>query len=520
MSQEARRIAGRYEVSLLDGGGMGLIWKGYDTVLDRQVAIKQIRTDGNAARRKELADRFRREARVTAKIEHPGVPAVYDAAIDRDIDDIEQLYLVMQFVRGVTVADLLAEQGPLPVAWAVAITAQICAVLSHAHAIPIVHRDLKPSNVMVDVDGNIKVLDFGIAAVLNTDVTKLTAPGDGVGSRDYMSPEQFYGTPVSPRSDLYALGCLLHEMLTGRKVFEGTSDPALQHIQDAPTPVRELRSDIDPAIEQLVLDLLAKAAEDRPASAQEVFDRLVPFLPRTGQPRPQPSADGTPDPTRPYREPLAPRRLATPQPVPVPSSPVHAAVAHLTPSLIEELNSAEQKASALIDEERFTQAANILRDVLSSTDARAVAEHPRILELRSTRAAALFLGGSYRQALVAFEGLADSHALLAGHRDRQVMDYRKQAAYCHVELGDTEAALAGFRALLHDIQRDGRSHTAEALELQLQVGILLLAAHRLRDAATILGPLERDLLAQRGPNDSTVQEVRDLLTRIRLTDGS
>ncbi|MGI5523186.1 protein kinase domain-containing protein [Micromonospora sp. CA-259024] len=530
MSQP-RRIVNRYEVSLLDGGGMGTVWLGYDTVLDRQVAIKQIRSEHHysAALRRELADRFRREARVTAKIEHPGVPAVYDAAIDRDIDDIERLYLVMQFVRGVTVADLLSEEGPLPTHWAVAIAAQVCAVLSYAHAIPVVHRDLKPSNVMIDSGGNVKVLDFGVAAVLGTDVTRLTETGRIVGSRHYMSPEQFHGVGVSPRSDLYAVGCLLHEMLTGNKLFDGTSDPALQHVHEQPVPLRALRPDVDETIEQLVLDLLEKAPEDRPASAQEVFDRLAPFLPVPGAPRAGAGnyggalAEDRPDPTRPYRHPLAPRRPMAPQPGPQRTSPPAAPARQgqvLPGPLAAALEAAEEQATGLIDEERFSQAVNILEDALSSIDAQALTEHPRVLELRSIQAAALFLGGDFRRALDAFDALAAAYARVVGDHDERVLECRKQAAYCHAELGDNEAALAGFRALLRDVRRDCNGRSPEALELRHQIGIMLLAEHRLREAAEVLRSLHQDLLSVRGPDDPDAQEVRDLLTRIEWTDDT
>jgi serine/threonine protein kinase len=530
---EPRRIAGRYEVQPLDGGGMGTIWKGYDTVLDRLVAIKQIRPDRAAVQedRRELAERFRREARVTARIEHPGVPAVYDAAIDADNDDIEQLYLIMQLVQGVTVADLIAEHGPLPISWAAAVGAQVCAVLSYAHAIPVVHRDLKPGNVMVDRSGHVKVLDFGVAAVLGTDVTRLTQTGRMVGSRSYMSPEQFHGVGVSPRSDLYGLGCLLHEMLAGRKVFEGASDPALQHVHDPPTPLRVLRPDVDERLERLVLDLLAKSPEDRPASAQEVFDRLVPFLPRPDDP-PEPAgpAGDPPDPTGPYRRPLAPRRTAEPlSPVPgragsVPGSR-HQVVADPSvtgrplPADVEaHLDSAEEHANGLLDQERFAQAADVLGDALTTPQVRSAFDHPRVLEARSAHAAVLFLGGDYRRALAAFDALTAAYTRVVGPRHQRVLECRKQAAYCHAELGDTETALAGFRAVLSDLGGDQR--TTEVLELRMQIGILLLTAQRLREAANVLRPLEHDFAAVRPPGDPDLQEVRDLLTRIRLTGGT
>ncbi|MDG4789212.1 protein kinase [Micromonospora sp. WMMD1102] len=531
-SPHPRLIAGRYEVQPLDDGGMGTVWQGYDRVLDRLVAVKQIRGDRHhpAELRRELAERFRREARITAKIEHPGVPAVYDAAIDRGTDDVEQLYLVMQLVRGVTVADLLAENGPLPVPWAVSIAAQVCAVLSHAHAIPVVHRDLKPSNVMVDGDGNVKVLDFGVAAVLRTDVTQLTGTGQMIGSRDYMSPEQFHGVGVSPRSDLYALGCLLHEMLAGKRLFDGANDAALQHVHDRPTPLRGLRGDVPEAVERLVLDLLEKAPEDRPVSAQEVFGRLSPFLPApsapaaswTGQPDGDPEA--TADPTRPYRHPLAPRRLVAPpgvpRPVPSAPSPVVARRQVLPTTLAKELDNAEERASQLVDSDRLSQAVAVLDAALTSADAEGVLDHPRVLELRNTHAAVLFLGGDVRRALTAFEELADAFARKLGPDDLRVLECRKQAAYCHAELGDTDAALAGFRAVQEHVRSQHDDRSQDALELRTQIGILLLAANRLREAARTLRPLYDDLVATRGPDHPETREILDLLTRIRLTGGS
>lgn len=191
-------IGGRYELtSPISTGGMGQVWRGYDTVLDRDIAVKLIRPDltRDENTRAQLISRFRREARVTAKIEYSGVPAVYDAAFDTSAD---RLYLVMQPVHGVSLSDMLAERGAQDVEWAASVAAQGCAALSYAHAVPIVHRDLKPSNILISTDGVIKVVDFGVAAVLGTDVTQLTDTGDIVGSKPYMSPEQIRNTVISP----------------------------------------------------------------------------------------------------------------------------------------------------------------------------------------------------------------------------------------------------------------------------------------------------------------------------------
>ncbi|MEU4174049.1 serine/threonine-protein kinase [Streptomyces sp. NPDC026589] len=176
MSQQA--IAGRYELlEGLDSGGMGDVWRGYDAVLDRPVAVKLIRQQavlGSPQLAEEFAKRFRREARITAKIRHPGVPQVYDAVLD---DSYERLYLVMELVDGVALSSYIHPERPLPVSWAVAVAAQVATVLSYAHEVPVIHRDLKPGNILVARDGTVKVLDFGIAAILRSDVTKLTATG-------------------------------------------------------------------------------------------------------------------------------------------------------------------------------------------------------------------------------------------------------------------------------------------------------------------------------------------------------
>ena len=178
-----RVIAGRYELATILGqGGMGQVWTAYDQRLDRRVAVKLLRPDRVAGPTgSEAADdlrrRFVRECRVTAQVDHPGLVTVHDAGSDGD-----DLYLVMQYVEGADLADHLAEHDPYPWPWAVAIAAQLCAVLSAVHAVPIVHRDLKPRNAMVKPDGTLTVLDLGVASVMDTDTTRLTHTGSPIGS--------------------------------------------------------------------------------------------------------------------------------------------------------------------------------------------------------------------------------------------------------------------------------------------------------------------------------------------------
>ncbi|MGW4488637.1 serine/threonine-protein kinase [Amycolatopsis sp. NPDC004368] len=263
-------IADRYEVDELPlgRGGMGAVHRGHDRHLDRRVAIKLLRLPG---RDEELEERFAREARILATIDHPGVPTLYDFGTHDD-----RLFQVMQFVEGVSVADLLAEHGPLPVPWAAAIAAQTAAVLSAAHARSVCHRDLKPANLMLCPDGSVKVLDFGLAVLREADVARFTRAGQLLGTPSYMAPEQIQRGLAEPRSDLYALGCALHEMLTGRQLFTGPTAYAVfeKQVKDAPPAV----AGVPAALNALLAATLAKDPAHRPAGADELFAHLGPFV--------------------------------------------------------------------------------------------------------------------------------------------------------------------------------------------------------------------------------------------------
>ncbi|MFG2399466.1 serine/threonine-protein kinase [Streptomyces lydicus] len=319
-----RVIGGRYELSALLGqGGMGQVWIGYDRRLDRRVGVKLLRPDRVAGTPdgEEMRRRFVRECRVTAQVDHPGLVTVHDAG-----SDDEDLYLVMQYVEGADLSDHLAEHDPYPWPWAVSVAAQLCAVLASVHAVPIVHRDLKPRNVMIRPDGSLVVLDLGIASALDTDTTRLTHTGSPIGSPAYMAPEQAMGGAVGPHTDLYALGVLLHELLSGEVPFAGSTALGVlhRHLHEEPVPVRHLRPDVPEALEALVLHLLRKGPEARPADAQEVYQALAPLLPTAAT---GPQAAAVPlapmDPTRPFRQPHAPwpaRSTAAPAPAPTPTA--------------------------------------------------------------------------------------------------------------------------------------------------------------------------------------------------------
>lgn len=391
-----RVITGRYELSTLIGqGGMGQVWTAYDQRLDRRVAVKLLRPDKVAGSdADELRRRFVRECRVTAQVDHPGLVTVHDAGTEG-----EELFLVMQYVDGADLSGHLAERNPYPWQWAVAVAAQLCAVLSAVHAVPIVHRDLKPRNVMVKQDGTVTVLDLGVASVMDTDTTRLTHTGSPIGSPAYMAPEQAMGGAVGPYTDLYALGVLLHELLSGDVPFSGSTALGVlhRHLYEPPVPVRQLRPEVPEPLEALVLRLLAKDPQHRPASAQETYEQLLPMLPARGIP-----SGGPLDPTRPFLRPHAPwpDRARTP-----------AAQPQATPAVDKpDVAGAVDEVKRLLGEGRITQAVDILGSILPAAAERH-GEHSTVVRtLRKQYAATLMDDGQFRRALPELRRLADERA--------------------------------------------------------------------------------------------------------------
>lgn len=519
-------IAGRYElVEQLDAGGMGQVWRGYDGVLDREIAVKLIRRDviSTPEQAEEFAKRFRREARVTARIQHHGVPQVYDAVLDRSYD---RVYLVMEFVHGTSLRAFIDPHRPLPVSWAAAIAAQICAVLSHAHAIPVVHRDLKPDNVLVTEAGTVKLLDFGIAAILRTDVTRLTSSGNPIGTSRYMPPEQIQGAQITPHSDLYALGCVLHELLCGQPVFDGSNDFQLmqQHVYQAPRPLRELRAGVPESLERLVLHLLAKTPEQRPADAYDVYERLLPLLPLPGSRLPdgEQQPTGIPDPTLLYRRPNAPRPrpdTASPVPAPATGAPVAEPAAVLATEIRDAIKAAVSHSDELLEDDRFAQAADVLQNAIAPAAEALGTENARVLSLRARRAAILVIGGDFRHALPEFDALVVAYTRTAGPASSDAIACLRQAAHCRAELGQTTAALRQFRQVLTHVRAADGDASPTALDLRRNIGLLLLAEGNTTDARAQLKPLYEDLRVVYGPDHDETREVADILARLRLAEG-
>ncbi len=274
MSEKTRLLDGRYELGELVGrGGMAEVHKGYDTRLGREVAIKVLRSD--LARDVTFLARFRREAQSAAVLNHASIVAVYDSGKDSSVDADghihETPYIIMEYVEGRTLREVLTERGRLGGREAARITEGILDALAYSHRQGIVHRDIKPANVMLGADGSIKVMDFGIARALADSAATMTQTQAVIGTAQYLSPEQAQGLSVDARSDLYSTGCLLYELLTGRPPFVGDSPVAIayQHVGEAPPPPSAFAPDLDPALDNVVLHALTKDREARYQSASE-----------------------------------------------------------------------------------------------------------------------------------------------------------------------------------------------------------------------------------------------------------
>jgi eukaryotic-like serine/threonine-protein kinase len=263
MTTTPQVLLDRYEVGrLLGAGGMAEVFEGRDRLLARRVAIKVPLSQH--AHDPDFAQRFRREAQAAASLSHPGVVAVYDTGSENGTH-----FIVMEYVDGRTLKDVIRAEAPLYPDRAAEITADVCAALGAAHARGLVHRDVKPANIMLMPDGRVKLMDLGIARAAAGET--LTQTAAMLGTAQYLSPEQAQGQEVDFRSDLYSLGCCLYEMLTGTVPFRGATPVAIayRHVREDPAPPRLLNPDVPPSLEAVCLKAMAKRPEDRYQTAAE-----------------------------------------------------------------------------------------------------------------------------------------------------------------------------------------------------------------------------------------------------------
>jgi eukaryotic-like serine/threonine-protein kinase len=276
MATTPQVLLDRYEVGrLLGAGGMAEVYEGRDRLLARRVAIKVLQSQ--YARDQGFLLRFKREAQAAASLSHPNVVAVYDTGSEDGTH-----FIVMEFVDGRTLKDVIRQEGPLYPDRVAEICADVCSALVAAHARGLIHRDIKPGNVMLTPDGKVKVMDFGIARATTSETITQTAAV--IGTAQYISPEQAQGQAVDFRSDLYSLGCCLYEMLTGTVPFTGASPVAIayRHVREDPTPPRMLNPDVPAPLEAICLKAMAKLPDNRYQTAAEFRDDLERF--RNGEP--------------------------------------------------------------------------------------------------------------------------------------------------------------------------------------------------------------------------------------------
>ncbi|MEO3807062.1 protein kinase [Nonomuraea sp. B1E8] len=472
---------GRYRLDQyrLGRGGMGEVWGADDIVLARRVAIKFVLLPDA-----ELHQRFAREAKALSSLAHPGVPALYDFGTDNGSH-----YMIMQFIEGNGLHDVIAEHAPLSIGWVASIGAQIATVLEAAHEQDILHRDLKPSNLMLCRDGSIRVLDFGLAFMHDADMTTLTQTGQQLGTAAYMSPEQVEGKRGTVHADIYALGCVLYEAATRHPLFTGPNDHSVktQHITTSPMPAGRHRPDIPRGLDELLMAMVEKDPADRPASVREVYERLTPYLSGT-----EPLGDMTDHLASPlllYARALSRTTITGPSMSATKSGGVRDDFSQ------GDARRARREAQTLIRESRYSEATSMLEDALART--------PDAPGLREHLAEAYMAAGDYYRAAQGYRELA------ASREPGQAFHYRLQEATCHAHLGDTDLALHLMTALVADVPAED---DPQALELRRQIGELELSARFLDRARRTLAALLSDLERIYGADHAATERVRELLT--------
>ncbi len=261
-------LAGRYVIEKQIGiGGMAVVFRAYDRVIRRYVAVKMLKED--VAQDEAAVKRFINESKAVAMLSHPNIVSIYDVSVSG-----EYKYIVMEYIEGITLKSYISKKGALSSEEVIHYSRQILSALAHAHGKGIIHRDIKPQNIMLLKDGNIKVTDFGIAKLPNAETVTMT--DKAIGTVYYISPEQASGLAIDARSDLYSMGVVMYEMASGKLPFvaETPVSVALMQVNSEPTPPTEVNPDISKGMEQIILTAMAKSADERFATADQMLQRL------------------------------------------------------------------------------------------------------------------------------------------------------------------------------------------------------------------------------------------------------
>ncbi|MFF6905967.1 protein kinase [Streptomyces sp. NPDC012389] len=526
-----RVIAGRYRLGYpIGAGGMGEVWHAYDERLDRRVAVKMMLTDtrglpgipglGAVELLAKRRDRFLREIRITAALDHLGIPAIYDAGID---ETTQQLYVVMQLLRGREVTQFIEatdyDAAPLAVSWAAAAGVQIASVLDEVHRNDIVHRDVKPANLMLAPDGVIKVLDFGIAALHGSgDHPRLTQEGMTIGTPPYMSPEQNLTNEVGPASDIYALACVLYELLTGQTPFieDARGSYAWHHVRTDPPPIRTRRPDIPEELESLLLCMLDKEPERR-LDASQVYDALLPW----GHVLESTSAlQDEFDPRQPFLRPFSgpPKRTTPTGCTPTLVVPAESYLVDDTeplPLTETEANEAADAAARLAEERKFTQAADLLASAIRRAQDGVLHD-----DLMFSLAQVRFLAGAHREAAVLFDEVGAAFDARYGADDDQALLCRYYAAQCRMAIGEPVAAIDAFRVYTRRAPEPADSQAVDRyLDALANVTRLHAARERFTDARSAAHSLRKETRRLRGPDAPGLADINGFVERLnRFTD--
>ncbi|MEV5241891.1 tetratricopeptide repeat protein [Streptomyces cinnamoneus] len=553
---DTRLIQGRYQLlDLIGRGGMGEVWRARDESLGRQVAVKCLKPMGRQhepSYLRVLRERFRREARVAASLQHRGITVVHDFGESEGV-----LYLVMELLDGRNLSQLLEDnqQHPLPVPEVIEIAEQVGAALAYTHRQGIVHRDLKPANIVRVADGTVKICDFGIARLAH-DIgfsTRLTGTGIAMGTPHYMSPEQIGAGNVDHRSDLYSLGCVLYELATGAPPFDMDDAWAVLvgHRDTPPRPPRETRPELPVPFEDVVLDLLAKEPDDRPEDAAELVRRIAAMPPyRAGAPPRRTLPEERPRPVRasarlpePPRLPGWARNMTTGskaagtgslQPPPDPSAaltgswtgpwdegaeapagtpargtaPAPAAAERPPPGLVADLAGRHSEGLRLARLDRWAEAGEVQQAVAAERERLLGPDHPDTLASRYEVGFALSRLGQPRDALREFARTAAGRERVLGPEHPDTLAARQETAYVLGQLGRHFEAHQVYTAVLAARERVMGSDHPDTLRCRHNLAFNLSRLGRLEDSysmardvaaarARVLGPEHPDTLVTR-----------------------